>query len=396
MNNKLLNFKYALVNVFYFMLGCGALGYANNFLKFHGYPSSLIGIVLSLISVLALVGQTFMAPVIDRSTKINEKKFILITLLIGMISYLVMLMMHGENWFLLLICVVGFSFTSMGLPFLNSLAFAYEQEGGRINYGVSRGIGSAAYAVAGPVIGMMMTAAGGGDEKITEVLPVFLLITGALTMATVFWMKDPKKVVKEDEKTKSISYPAFFRKYHQITLVLAALVLIYFCHMLVNTYMINVLENIGGNTADQGNAIFIQAMCELPPMFLFALILKKVDVDKLMAFGALAYIVKHALLCFAPNMAVFYIAMVLQMFSYAVIMPASVYFADKHVEAEDRNKGQIAMTAASTVGSLLANLVGGFLLDFTSVSAVLTFGFIATVIGAVLMVIGIRNLSKKA
>ena len=154
--------------------------------------------------------------------------------------------------------------------------------------------------------------------------------------STVFWMKDPKKVVKEDEKTKSISYPAFFRKYHQITLVLAALVLIYFCHMLVNTYMINVLENIGGNTADQGNAIFIQAMCELPPMFLFALILKKVDVDKLMAFGALAYIVKHALLCFAPNMAVFYIAMVLQMFSYAVIMPASVYFADKHVEVGER------------------------------------------------------------
>ena len=39
-------------------------------------------------------------------------------------------------------------------------------------------------------------------------------------------------------------------------------------------------------------------------------------------------------------LAMFYAAMVLQMFSYAAITPAIVYFCNEQVAAEDQNKGQ--------------------------------------------------------
>jgi PPP family 3-phenylpropionic acid transporter len=206
-------------------------------------------------------------------------------------------------------------------------------------------------------------------------------------------MKDPQKAEKKEAAEKpQISYAAFFRKYKKIIPVVLALILIFFCHMLINTYMINVLQDIGGNTTDQGNAIFVQAMAELPTMFLFAALLKKVKVDWLMAFGAVMYVLKHLLVCFAPSIPFFFIGMIVQMFSYAIVVPGSVYFAAEHVEAEDRNKGQAIMSASLTAGQLLASFLGGILLQAMGVHAVLILGFVMTIAGAVIMLAGIRIL----
>lgn len=393
MNNKLLNVKYALINVFYFMLVCGTAGYANNFLKYRGFESSAIGIILTVGSIITLAVQTSIAPVIDRSDRINEKQFILITLFIALAGYVFMLFLPAGSILLLVFTVLGISFASIGVPFLNSLAFAYEQEGGKINYGACRGAGSAAYAVGGAVIGWLVALSGGADENIVSILPWYLAITDALCILVMFWMKDPQKAEKKEAAEKpQISYAAFFRKYKKIIPVVLALILIFFCHMLINTYMINVLQDIGGNTTDQGNAIFVQAMAELPTMFLFAALLKKVKVDWLMAFGAVMYVLKHLLVCFAPSIPVFFIGMIVQMFSYAIVVPGSVYFAAEHVEAEDRNKGQAIMSASLTAGQLLASFLGGILLQAMGVHAVLILGFVMTIAGAVIMLAGIRIL----
>jgi PPP family 3-phenylpropionic acid transporter len=389
-----LNLKYALVNAFYFMLVCGSGSYGYNFLKYSEFDTSVIGITLTLVSVLALVLQTYMAPVIDRSEKWNEKKLILTTLIIAIILYAAMLVIPEGSFALLTVCVIGFALTVAGMPFINSLAFAYEQEGKKINYGIGRGIGSAAYAVGGAVIGGLVAWQGGADEMIVKIFPYYMIVTGILTVLCLLTMKDPKKVSAEHTEGSRISYREFFRKYKKITVVIAAMIMLFFCHMMINTYMIDVIKEIGGNTADQGNAIFIQAMAELPTMFLFALILKKFKVNTLMIFASVCYVLKHALICFAPSMPVYYAAMILQMFSYAILIPASVYFAEEHVAPQDRNQGQTVMNAATTIGGLLASLFGGILLSVMSVHGVLLIGLAATVIGAVLMFFGIRVLNK--
>ena len=77
MKYRHLNLKYSLINAFYFMLMCGSAGFANNFLQAKGLETSVIGMILTGVSILALFGQTGMAPIIDRSEKLNEKKFII-------------------------------------------------------------------------------------------------------------------------------------------------------------------------------------------------------------------------------------------------------------------------------------------------------------------------------
>ena len=82
------------------------------------------------------------------------------------------------------------------------------------------------------------------------------------------------------------------------------------------------------------------------------------------------------------------------MFSYAIIIPASVYFADEYIESEDRNQGQAIMGAAGTIGGLFASFIGGILLSVLSVRTTLYVGMAVAVLGAILMVVAITNLKK--
>ena len=218
-------------------------------------------------------------------------------------------------------------------------------------------------------------------------------------------MPTAPKIENEDNQQvqESLSYGAFFSKYKKIIIPVLSMVLIYFAHMMFNTYIAKVIGNIIGPEAAavegtvegyQGTALFIQAMCELPTMFAFGLILKKFSINKLMCIATVFYSFKHILVAFCPNMYVFYFIMVLQMLSYAILLPGGVYLANEIVSAEDRNKGQAVIAAASTVGGLLASLIGGQLFTFMSVTAVMILGAAITVLGTVLMFVGVGTLKK--
>lgn len=390
MKYKNLNLKYALINCFYFFLVCGTAGFANNYLQYKGLDTSVIGILLTLVNIIALIGQTTMAPIVDKSKKWNEKKYILFTLAIAIVCYALMMFIPGESAFMMVLAVVGFACASIGIPYLNSIAFIYEKVGFKINYGLGRGVGSAAYAIAALIIGQLI------NFKDASILPIWLLIMAVLDVIVIATLQVPEdeeetKEVKEESK---VSYTAFFKKYSNIMLVVLALILLFFTHMLINNYMINIVEAIGGDAGSQGTATFIQALVELPPMFAFVYLLKKFRIDTLMIVAAISWAIKDILILVAPNMTVYYFAMILQMFSYAIVVPASVYFADQYIDSEDRNQGQTIMGAAGTIGGLLASFIGGILLSVLSVRATLYVGMAVAVLGAILMVVGVHNLRK--
>ncbi len=390
MNSKTLNAKYALINAFYFFLVCGTAGFANNYLLYKGLDTSLIGVLLTLVSIIALIGQTTMAPIVDKSKQWNEKKFILLTLIVAIICYVLMIVVPGESIFMMVLVVLGFAFATIGIPYLNSIAFIYEKVGIKINYGLGRGVGSACYAIAALIIGQLIKI------KDASILPIWLLVMAVLCAAVVVSLKVPEDHEEKEEKKdiKNMTYSAFFKKYSNILIVVFAMVLLFFTHMLINNYMINIVEDIGGDAGSQGTATFIQAMVELPPMFGFAFLLKKFKIDSLMIFSAIAWAIKDILILIAPNMTIYYFAMIFQMFSYAIIIPASVYFADEYIDSEDRNQGQAIIGAAGTIGGLFASFVGGILLSVLSVRTTLYVGIAVAVVGAILMVVAITNLRK--
>ena len=215
------------------------------------------------------------------------------------------------------------------------------------------------------------------------------------TLIMVQTLETPEAETSTDSpKAEKINYGQFFRKYSHILPVLAGMVMIYTCHMLINNFMIHVITNVGGDSSNQGTALFIQAMSELPPMFLFAKIMQKKDVDSIMALAGICFTVKHLLVWLAPDIRMLYLSMAVQMLGYALLIPSSVYFANKHFDEQDRNQGQAVTAWTTTIGGIIASLLGGVLMDHLAVSTVLLIGFLISLTGTLFMVKGIASLKK--
>ncbi|MBR3313159.1 MAG: MFS transporter [Atopobiaceae bacterium] len=397
MNLKNLNFKYALVNIGYMLLISGSLGFAFNYLSQVGFEPGVIGTVMSVVSLAGVFLGPIAGDLVDRSQKITQKLFIIGSMIMCALAGSVLLMLPAGSLVILPVIVVAFVCSTIGMPMLNGMAFSYERFGGTINYGLCRGIGSAAYAVGSNLVGQLWAALG------TSTLPL-VVVAGALLTAgmTLLMPEVPRRATTGTSGEKgaaeaSLSIPQFFGRYRSLVPVIGALVLLYFCHNIVNTYMgalLGTFETGAGVESTQGTALFIQAMVELPTMFGFALLLKRMSVEKILAVAAIFYSIKHVLVlvaCNAGSVPLFYAAMVLQMLSFAAITPGIVYFANKHVAGADQNKGQAVFATANTVGGLLASFVGGWMFELIGVMPGLTVGVVASCAGTLLMLWGLRN-----
>ncbi len=396
MDLKRLNLKYSLVNIGFMLLASGSLGFAYNFLAQSGFPDGTIGTTMSLVSLLGVFAGPAAADVVDRSDKIGQKAFIAGSMIVCAIFSALLLIVPSGSFLILPVVIIAFMCATLGMPLLNGMAFIYEKAGGYINYGLCRGLGSAAYAVGSSLVGRIWASLG------RTTLPVWCIAGALLTLVAILAMPDAPKAPESADKRReddeeSISMVQFFGKYRDVTLVVLALTLMYFCHFLIQTYLAKIIGTFEtqGIEAIQGRALFIQAMVELPTMFGFALIMKRLGIPKILCIASVVYSIKHVLIAFCGSVPMLYAAMVLQMFSYAAIIPATVYFSNEQVAEADRNKGQAVFAAASTAAMLLSSFIGGWLFQFLSARLVVGFGAVVSIAGTALMFYGIQRCSKK-
>lgn len=394
MENKSLDIRYACIHGFYWMICCAMIGYASVFLLDKGFDNTTIGIVLSISNILAVFGQPAVASYMDKTSKLSLRMLISIILVVIIVLSLVLSFILGASIIMVVLTIVVFTLMLILQPFINSLTFAFEKHGIHINFGLARGIGSVAYAVMSLILGNVVAIFS------PELLPFFYvgLSLCALLFVYTFYLPGGKDEIVHEEKQEvhdQLSMGQFIKKYKTFMFLLVATVFLFFDHSVINNFFIQVVNHIGGNSADMGNAIFLAALLELPTMALFTKFQKKIGCRRMMIISAIFFSVKHILTYFAINMFMIYVAQVMQMLAYAVFIPASVYYVSQLVDAHDMNKGQALVTGAMTLASVFASLAGGVLLDALGVSKVLMIGAIVSVIGTIFMFMSVEDVDKE-
>ncbi len=391
--NKILDMKYALTQVLYFGSFCALLGYASVYLLAQHVSNSVIGIVLALTSVIAVITQPMIASYADNHQEIKLSRIIVIFLIVA-IALSISLFFLGHITMLLLCAFVGIVTCMMTIqPLLNSMAFMFEKHGIAINYGVARGLGSAAYALVSLTLGYMVEDFG------ASILPLVYIILNLLLTIAVYTFVLPKQyekkdITKEKEDTvvqEDLSFLDFCKRYRMFMLFALGTVLVFFTHTVINNFFIQVITPIGGTESQMGIAVFIAAILELPAMSLFNIMREKAGCENLLKISAIAFLIKHVITFLAPGMMLIYVAQVTQIFAYAIFLPASVYYANEVIDQCDRIKGQSIVTASVTASGIIANLAGGFLLDAIGVHSLLFLGVIISVLGAIVIFISTNN-----
>lgn len=76
------------------------------------------------------------------------------------------------------------------------------------------------------------------------------------------------------------------------------------------------------------------------------------------------------------------------------MLPVCVRYADEMMREEDKFKGQAQVVAMTALGNVLGNLLGGFIVDYLGVTAMILCGAAAALTGVLLVFFNAKSTYK--
>jgi len=171
--------------------------------------------------------------------------------------------------------------------------------------------------------------------------------------------------------------------------MLLAVLFMFFSHNIIGTYLLQIIQSLGGNSSNLGRAMFIQAVVEIPVLFTFSFIMGKIKVGNLMVLAGIGYFIRAVLYFASADIGMIYITQFSQIFSFAIIAAASVYFTGMVVNEQDQTTGQAFMSGMMSAGTVLGSFFGGAMLDCYGVRTLLTVNIFITLVGLIIAIYSI-------
>ena len=378
-----INNRYMALQGLYWMLFCVSSGFISLYLQGRGLSNGGIGTVTAIFGILAALLQPVLGGITDRSNRLTWRHMILI-LAIPYLAICVIMPFIPGAWagaiFMGLLILLGNTI----MPFINTAHYHYSHQGEFINFGVARGIGSGLYAVLALVIGFLAERYG------IEMVPVTGILIASLFTLVVFRMPSSRELTEKAPREKVLQ-KGFLLRYPAFTFMLLATLLMLTAHNILNTYLLQIIQSVGGNSSQLGIALAIQAVVEVPVLFGFSRLLKHFRPKTLMLIAAVGFALKAFMYALSGSVSMIYLIQIAQMLSFAIFASASVYYTSEASPKEDQASGQAYMTSMMTVGTVLGSLSGGWILELSGMTTMLSVNVIIAMVGVGFALISVKN-----
>ena len=394
-----INGKYRILQCCYWMMINVGFGYTTFCLGESGFGAGAIGALTAAYGLISAVLQPFLGRIADKSRRFGWKMLLLILAALCCVSLVALEFFQSGVMVAVLFGLVAVLINCM-MPMINTACFYYQNKGEHIDFGVARGLGSGAYAVMAMILGALTVRLG------TSAVPLAGVPVIAVLFLSVWFLPYEKRGSGETRAGSPAAADSgkrssgFLRKYPAFCMMILGSAILLSVHNLNGTFAIQMLERVGGDSSNLGTALAIAAVLEVPVMFLFTRIVKKVPESTLLVVSAIGYIGKSVILMLADSVGMIYMAQLMQPFSYALYASANVYFTDRCMEEQDAATGQAFMSMTTPIGSVAGNLLGGWLIDQSGVPLMLQFTSCLSLVSAAVVVTAVvmfrREQRKKA
>ena len=382
---KNLTARYSVTQFFYSAVYSGSTAFATTYLLGRGMASGLAGTLLACAGLLACLTQPFMASFADRA-----KTFVLPKMMVALsvlcVSCFALQLLPGLPLLAAgVLYVLGVWCGDAMAPLVNALCVACNEAGYAVNFGMARGLGSAASAIAALALGHIIAKLGN--------VWMFALFIGfeIVSMISIAGFPNlPKTVSSQGTRTSSCSIPEFFKKYRWFCFSLLGIGFLAMFHCMIENYMIAIMERLGGDSSHVGTALFVSCISGAPVIFFFQYFRRKCNDTTLILISAFAFLAKALLIFFAKSIPAVYASQLMQTCTYAILCPAQVYYAGAKVEVSDMVKGQAFLTAIFSLGCSAGSFLGGQLLG-VGVDAMLLAGIGCALIGTLILLFTVNK-----
>ncbi len=382
-----LNNKCRLLQFIYWMIGGVGLGFITYYLQELGYASSVIGWISSGFALLSVFLQPLLGRLSDTNEQFSWKNILIYSSALLIMLFTILYFIDQKPWSGLLFGAVVLILYCM-MPFVNAAIFYYERIGEIVDFGSARGFGSLGYAVVSYILGYLTASLHAKIVVLAGVCSSLLFLLFVLGLPC-------EKRIHIAQDTEEVSKTNFIKKYPSLVIMIIGNIFLFSFHNLSNTFLINILENVGGDSSSLGVAIAIAAIVEIPILFMSTKLLKKYKATHLMIFASVSFVMKAFIYLFAKTVSMIYFAQILQMFSYAVDVAVFAYICNVAVEQKDKMLGQAWNTTTISAGLVIGSLLGGMVLDYYGLYGMLNVGVLFCVIGVVFIVISSYMFQKE-
>ncbi len=389
--------KYSIQNIVIQAAFC-PVTMTSTFLLGRGISSSMVGVMSLVGNLLAILIQPSLAKMGDSRRGPTVAQMLLALSGLTAASFAAALLSNFDVLTILFAAMV-YMFDMNVITLANSVSVYYENRGANMNYGVARGLGSAAYAATSPVLGMLITSQG------SDSICLLGLVLCCVMAATMLLLPTPKDVEAISESAEAVadensgddgSYISFLKTHPKLLLVVLGCAMCFVLENAFGTYAITIVESCGGNATDMGWMLALQAILELPGMFGYKWLEKRFKTSSLLMFSLVGYLLKGVAFCFATSVPMLFAAYGFQMISFAIWMPASVSYANKFFAESDKNKAVGLMAMAMPLSGAFGNFISGILIDAVGLHSMIVAVTLIAVVGVICGKLGIEHEKESA
>ena len=396
---KRFNLQYAGIHGTYWLYYGVICSFASVFLLDRGYSNTEIGIILAVGNIFAVLLQPIMGDLADRSRRISFFGFMEMMTTLLMVLTVFLLVLQKKSGLLMFVYVMAFGWMNIVQPFCNAMNRKLSETGVYINFGACRAIGSLTYSIMCFFLGSLVERFGVNVLPVTGEVVLILFMTAIVIVAKSF----RRTMAEKSDGTKSaasgssaanaasgdeeeINLPMFVKRNKMFLVLCLGVLGLYYTNSVLNTYMAQIAESVGGDNGDIGRIFSILALMEIPTMMFFDRINKRFRTRTLMKFSAVAFVF-WILICFlAENVMTLILAQFIQPFSFALFLPSIVRFIDDIMSKGEAVKGQTMFTTTTTMAAVFASLIGGVILDAAGPKMLTLTAACVTAIGAAVVV----------
>jgi PPP family 3-phenylpropionic acid transporter len=357
--------------------------FAAVYLLSRGLTNTQVGITMTLSSLAGILFVPALADFADKSKKLTLKQITMIVAGFTLILAVILLFVPSNIFLVGGLFVLLQVFFGSQTSLITSLAMEHINSGTPVNFSLARGVGSLAFALLSMGLGFLVNRFGTTVIILGDILLMLLIIL----LVGLFPRPAGRPQHHLTEEPQAAGLVEFAKKNVVFIAVVFALTLIFISHNLINTFLIRVIEHVGGDNSSLGIAAAVAAFAEVPAMALFPLLYRRrPDAALYLKIAGAFFVIKSLATLIASSVGGIYAAQTLEAVSYAIFTPASVYYVNQVIPDVDKVKGQSLMMLTTSMSGLISNLAGGFILDSSGgVPLMLIIGTAVSALGLILL-----------
>lgn len=385
-------FHYMLVTGGFWMSFCVISSYAAVFLQGIGYNNLELGLIMALGNLGGTLLSTVIASRIDRNRKLRHATIVNVLLAVQLVQLAVLRIspVRGTAAF---VCYVLYMAAIAPVNAVNlDLCVRLQHAKAGLNFGMARSMGSFAFVILSMLLGVLTV-------RFTYLMLPFAGMAVILLqyIGNVLVDRDLRRAESGlPAETAEIREPAaglrsFIRENRSFCLMLVGTILIFTSHSIDGNFLINLVNNLGGDTAVMGYVGAFTAIVEIPVMMFSSRLPKSLPIAWYLRLSFVCFVLKILAYTLAPSIPLFFAARILQAPSYALYTVLIVPYADQAVARKDSAKAQSLAFSMTTIGMVLASLVGGKMFDACGVKTTLWTATAIAAAGAAIALAGVRD-----